>query len=436
MTRWNTAINLLGNVFEIYIVLEYFRLVLNKKMTTRISNKVICLGAVLLSFLITLLLKSNNALGMIAVILSYIGLSCLYSSKIWTRIFLSILIYAFFLASEIISGVVMENILSVNIKMIQQNITYYLWGALFSKFLVLVVVKLISIQKFKYPNHPMSAQIIFMLSAFPFSSIVSIYVIALSTYKTKDAKVDLFASISVVALMLSNIIVFYLFERQNELEEKNLRLEFTRNLFEMQREHYLELYHSQEETRRIRHDMKNCLIAISGYLEAGEYQEAEQYISEYTGEIQKATGVINTGCPAIDAILTAKLQKADTVGAKLSYKIMLPESLLIDSIDLAAILANGLDNAIEAVSQLQGEKTIRLSIMPRQDYLTINILNPVNQAVNVHHLKTTKVNAIEHGYGLRNIRMVAAKYSGDVDIKSEDSTFQLNLLLKNDTFAV
>ncbi len=426
MTGWYTAINLLGNAFEIYIVLEYFRLVFNKEKATRVSNKIICLGAAILTFLISMFLRDNNALTIIAVILSYVGLSCLYSGKIWTRIFLSILIYAFFLASEFISGVVMENILNVNIKMIQQNITYYLWGALVSKFLVFVVVKLISIQKFRYPDHPMSAQIVFMLSAFPFSSIVSIYVIALSTYKTKDAKVDLFASVSVVALMLSNIIVFYLFERQNELEEKNLRLEFMHSLFEMQREHYLDLYHSQEETRRIRHDIKNCLIAISGYLEAGEYQQAVQYISEYTGEIQKATGVINTGCPAIDAILTAKLQKADTVGAKLSYKIMLPESLLIDSIDLAAILANGLDNAIEAVSQLQGEKTIRLSIMPRQDYLTISILNPVNQAVNVHHLKTTKVNSIEHGYGLRNIRMIAGKYSGDVDIKSKASIANRN----------
>lgn len=436
MTGWYTAINLLGNVFEIYIVLEYFRLVFNKKMTTRVSNKVICLGAALLSFPATIILKSNNYFTIFVAIFTYFGLSCLYLSKIWTRIFLSILIYFFFLAAEIISGAVMTYFLNVNIKITQQNITYYLWGALFSKFLVFIIMKLISIQKFKYPNHPISVKTILMLTSFPLSSIVSIYVIALSTYKTTETRTNLFSSISVVALMLSNIIVFYLFERQNELEEKNIRLEFMHNLFEMQREHYLDLYHSQEETRRIRHDMKNCLIAISGYLEVGEYQEAEQYISEYTGKIQKATGVINTGCPAIDAILTAKLQKADTVGAKLSYKIMLPENLLIDSIDLAAILANGLDNAIEAVSHLQGEKTIRLSIMPRQNYLTINILNPVNQTVDVHHLRTTKENSIEHGYGLKNIRMIAEKYSGDVDIKSESTSFRLNLLLKNDTFAV
>lgn len=45
---------------------------------------------------------------------------------------------------------------------------------------------------------------------------------------------------------------------------------------------------------------------------------------------------------------------------------------------------------------------------------------------------TTKDKADEHGYGLSNIRRVAAKYMGDIVAEIRDETFCLSVLLMMD----
>lgn len=434
MIRLYTTIDLLGNAFEIYIVNEFFKLIFGKQPLVKRHAKTIFGIALLLSSFFAVVIKDSPFITSFIALIVYFLLSYSYSNKILLRLSLSILLIAFFLAAEVISGIIIKNIFSINIGTIQKNVAYYIQGVLFSKFIVFVIVKLIGIREFKY-LYPMSSKIPLMLSVFPVSSIFSICTIAAFTYDVVTFKIILLASISIIALILSNVIVFYVFERQNDLEQKNVRLEFVHDLLKLQKDHYIELYNTQEETRRVRHDMKNRLMAISGYLEAGEFKQAVNYIKKYSGEIQEAFDVIDTGCPAIDAILKAKLQKAAGSGARLTYKIILPENLFIDAIDLAVVLANGLDNAIEAIDKLQSPKIINLSIMPQQDYLVINIRNPIISNVDVNHLETNKHDPSEHGYGLKNIKLIAEKYSGDADIKSENSTFSLCVLLKNHTFA-
>ncbi|MNI87059.1 hypothetical protein D3C73_1442160 [compost metagenome] len=42
---------------------------------------------------------------------------------------------------------------------------------------------------------------------------------------------------------------------------------------------------------------------------------------------------------------------------------------------------------------------------------------------------TTKREQMNHGIGLRNIREIAKKYYGDIEIEVDSSIFQINILL-------
>ena len=46
--------------------------------------------------------------------------------------------------------------------------------------------------------------------------------------------------------------------------------------------------------------------------------------------------------------------------------------------------------------------------------------------------ETTKQDTLNHGYGLVNIRKVAQKYYGDIDISQEENMFTLMVMLMID----
>ena len=43
--------------------------------------------------------------------------------------------------------------------------------------------------------------------------------------------------------------------------------------------------------------------------------------------------------------------------------------------------------------------------------------------------QTTKMDKESHGYGLANIRKVAQKYYGDIDISQDENSFTLTVML-------
>ena len=43
--------------------------------------------------------------------------------------------------------------------------------------------------------------------------------------------------------------------------------------------------------------------------------------------------------------------------------------------------------------------------------------------------ETTKEDKASHGYGLSNIRKVAQKYCGDIDIRQDEKSFMLTVML-------
>jgi two-component system, LytTR family, sensor histidine kinase AgrC len=427
----NAVIDTIGNIFELYIIVEYFKLIFG---TQRISGKLpstIVIFCVLLSFALSAFWKLDPAVLLVISLLSYFGISFIYSGNVIIRIFSCLLIYVFFLALDIINGLILSRIYNMSVDILQSIPVCYIQGVMLSKFGVFIIVKILGLLKRNKAKHINSSSII-LLTFFPVASILSICTISFFTYKATEYIILFLSYISISSLILSNILIFYVFERQSKLELEKNRFDFMQNQLARQKEHYQELYNTQKETRRIWHDMKNSLIAISGYLEVGKNEQAIEYINDLTGTNLKAIQILDTGCPAIDVILNSKLKRAESSGIDLQYKIVLPEKLSIEPIDFAVLLANGLDNAIEAVEKLEKPNMIiMLNIMPREDYVFIKITNPISNNIDVLHLETVKPDKLNHGYGLNNIGLIAQKYSGDVNIESRDLNFYLSVVLKN-----
>ena len=107
----------------------------------------------------------------------------------------------------------------------------------------------------------------------------------------------------------------------------------------------------------------------------------------------------------------------------------------IDSVDIAILLGNALDNAIEATAKLTDKriKNILLMIILKGNDLNIIIKNPVEYDVNTDHLISNKKDKRFHGYGIINMKTVVDKYKGSLIFTCQDNIFRTTIILPNES---
>ena len=135
-------------------------------------------------------------------------------------------------------------------------------------------------------------------------------------------------------------------KERNDLAELNSRneeyIEAEAKFFELSAK-------ADTEIRAMRHDMKNNVQVLMLLLENGDYDKMRDYLEEMGGNLTAADVSSHTGNTIADAIIADKKRKASEAGAELVVSGVI-SGVEFTPVDLCKILANILDNAIEAVS--------------------------------------------------------------------------------------
>ena len=174
------------------------------------------------------------------------------------------------------------------------------------------------------------------------------------------------------------------------------------------------------------HDLRHQLrtIAWRGSVAADTIDEMEQVIDIYDS-------VVKTGNDALDIILTEKSLLCNRRKIRLSCMADGSRLSFMSDADLYALFGNLTDNAIEAVKDLPVEKrTISLSIREVRGFLSVNIHNLYEGSLAFENglPVTTKADAVNHGYGMKSVRMICLKYGGEMTVKADGGAFNLNLI--------
>ena len=102
----------------------------------------------------------------------------------------------------------------------------------------------------------------------------------------------------------------------------------------------------------------------------------------------------------------------------------------VDDQDWCIILANLLDNAIEASEKVADKKEIAVKLETYPYGAVINISNSYEQiCLKNGQLITTKENRLGHGLGYQSIRQAVQKYKGSIEFHAEDGKFTANIVL-------
>lgn len=231
-----------------------------------------------------------------------------------------------------------------------------------------------------------------------------------------------------LAAMITVIAMYQSIKKSRRSEQEETVL--ARQTEELQK-HITEVEKLYDDIRGIKHDMRNHVMVLENLY--GKNDDAGQYASKLREELDEAYTKVKSGNPVTDIIIREKQKEAQEKGIDFYHEFFYPtgDGININAFDVSVILNNALNNAIEAAGVCQSPYVRLLSYNKNNAYM-IEIRNCIANKVTIDAqtgLPHTSKPGGGHGFGLINIRKVAQKYNGDIDIEQSDTEFALFIML-------
>lgn len=260
----------------------------------------------------------------------------------------------------------------------------------------------------------------YLLCFYSFLGIITFYRVYRFEYSGELIKYWIFYL--VIAFIILGGFLFYFIEITIREKERMLNL---RN--DMMKEKYYELERVYDNNKTLQHDYKNHMLAIYELIKRNNINDALNYIDAYIN-ISKMKSEIQSGNNIVDIIINSKIIETEEKKIKFKYEIDYLGNIPINDIDLCALLANLLDNAVESCEKISNPiKEIHLKIYIKQSTLIIKIVNSIHKEMMYKKVifESEKDNSQLHGWGMKSVERVIKRYDGFKRYKLDNSYLEL-----------
>lgn len=168
-----------------------------------------------------------------------------------------------------------------------------------------------------------------------------------------------------------------------------------------------------------------------------EYADGKKIDREYVKDIENIVNIydstVSTGNEALDLLLTEKSLSCLKNGITLSCLADCSLLSFISDSDLYALFGNIIDNATEAVTKLSDKtkRNINLIVKNINGFISVEVDNYYsgNISLGLDGMPiTSKEDNGFHGYGLKSVEAIVARYDGDLKISLNDEIFSISIL--------
>jgi signal transduction histidine kinase len=357
----------------------------------------------------------------------------IYKGKIFIKAFFILVANFIFLISDVIAGNISSYLIKINIQSILDVLITSFSFSVFAKILNVIFI-VICINNFKKIRFKIPQKYLIIMDIIVFLLVITLqFIMHISPILQKSSnKYSLYIlGISLGLIIISGLIIFFFAEicYYHETEEENYKLSARNHLLEQQLS-----YHDSatSDIAKMRHDINNNLINISSLLTQKNINESITYIHAITKALEGTKAIVHCGNDIIDSILNYKIVVCKQHDIDIQVDIDHVPHLSVNPVDLTAILANILDNAIEALDYMEKkERYISGRIFCYKNYLSIVIKNPYLHEIKVvnHRIDTHKEDKLHHGYGLTSIRSSAEKNGGSFKIYTKNNVFSAVVMI-------
>lgn len=240
--------------------------------------------------------------------------------------------------------------------------------------------------------------------------------------------------ISRYLMLLGSCYVSYVLLRILERSKKQIQLEealrYAGQSLETQRKQYENLSSHMEEVRRARHDLRQHLSVVDGFIERDDREGLREYIRQYRAALPLDTMEIYCRNDVVNGIVCCYGDIARQHRIPFKANIEYPELTSVSDTDAAVLFGNLLENAVEAcLHQQQGKKFIRLTVKQAGGGIVIVLDNSFSGKVRQEGegFLSTKREGI--GIGIGSIREIAKKYNGYAEFSSNGKEFSSSVFL-------
>ncbi len=418
---------ILGAVFEIYCINKFIKIFSSKKDIANYKFQLIY-SAIGLAHIIFSIFINGIPLAICSFTTVFL-FNQLYNSKQYVKMIIAISISVMNISSELLFGGIFMLVFNGTHLTVNTSPEAYAVGILLSKFFVFLVILIIESKKFSINTSSLTTKYLILLSVLPITTIILsalMYQIILLINSLGVKITFVFAN---VLLILSNVVTFEIIRNQNRLAKSEYELKLLKGNLSEQTKHYEQLRSSHDEIRKLRHDMKNTYLGVIASLEANNTAAAVEQLKSDLNIIYTSGSVIDTGHPAIDAVIENKLKRCKELNIYTNLIYNYTAEIRVNEIEIAVIIGNILDNAIEGcLRSKQTNGIIYGAISSDEENIIVDIRNTANDSNN---FKTLKRNKKAHGFGLKSVSHIAKKHNGYAKYTFENNEFSTFVMMEN-----
>lgn len=352
-------------------------------------------------------------------------LSLIYDDTFKRKAIVTILIIFFLLISDILLFMIFINVVNENI--LQKNSFFDIYVVFIVNMIrylfVLIVINFYKIRIEK--NIPLIFSLPIALTA-----VISM-VITINMFLVINGNNYKFIYINITLIFIVCIVLIYIFNKMVNVMSENAR----QKILIKQSEYYEKKIEADSkninDTRKIKHDMKNHMYAIKNMAKNNMSKDIITYTNDILGKIEGEKVYINTGNYLIDGILNVKFEEVKNQGIDFKYDVKIPEGIKLPEFEVITILGNLLDNAIEGVKSIKDNRYIEVFISYKDSNLLIKIVNTFDGLVIKDNkgFVSRKEEKTYHGIGLENVREQVEKSNGYMNIDTGNCMFTVDLFI-------
>lgn len=235
-------------------------------------------------------------------------------------------------------------------------------------------------------------------------------------------------TVNMGCIVLADLYLLYFIKVANEKNYLEGEIEILEKQAHVQYEYYLVQEQKYNATVHILHDVDKHVKSIEKLYEKRENGEATEYVKEIKNMLEPLIPIKYTGNPILDILLTDKAAISKEKKIKFDIKVDNINMDFLEAIDTTTIFGNLIDNAIEAVEKVKGDRWIRISILPHQEMVFVRIEN-TSLPLKWRNGFPVSEKGKNHGIGLLNVKRSIAKYDGDISFQQKNGIVTVDLLL-------
>ena len=291
-----------------------------------------------------------------------------------------------------------------------------------------MVICLIAVVAGKRTGRHITVRQVVLSILLPLFSIFNMYcmVYLMQIYMVEGSVILLL--INLLMLIGLNIYFCVLVDVMSENHKLESEKNFYRRQSEMQYRYYAREEEKYEESRKLIHDIRNHILAMEELYDSEKAEAAAHYAGDIHQMLNDLGQKYYTSEKLLNIILNDKVRQMQRAGIKEDIKVGELSLDFMRDMDVTALFANLLDNAIAAAAESR-EGFVKLRINNVRQFVSITVENSSDRepVKTKNGFRSGKEG--HEGVGIRSIRRTVEQYGGDVQFDWQEGVFTAKVML-------